>query len=77
MKLVSCERCGATWIEGQHVWSTGKPGSEIDLAGLVCNMVDDARCINPKKGQTGGDTWARRAGFGLPVTEEETSTPQA
>jgi len=42
-------------------WSgTGKKASELDLAGLVCNMVNDPACINPCKGREGGDTWAKR-----------------
>jgi hypothetical protein len=42
-------------------WSgTGKKASELDLAGLVCNMVNDPNCINPCKGREGGDTWAKR-----------------
>jgi hypothetical protein len=61
MKLVRCERCGAKWINDLHYWATGKPGSELDLAGLVCNRVNDDRCPNPMKGQTGGDTWEARA----------------
>ena len=35
-------------------------GSERDLAGLVCNNLGDETCINPKKGQEGGDTWEER-----------------
>jgi len=58
-----CERCGATWLNGQHHWQTGSKGNELDLAGLVCNEVKDPRCINPKKGCAGGDTWAKRAEF--------------
>ena len=42
---------------------TGYKGNELDLAGLVCNQVNDLVCINPKKGCTGGDTWAKRAEF--------------
>lgn len=61
MTRVECPKCGATWIDGQHYWSgTGKKGNELDLAGLVCNTVGDFQCINPKKGQEGGDTWAKR-----------------
>ncbi|MBT5106976.1 MAG: hypothetical protein HOM20_12405, partial [Porticoccaceae bacterium] len=37
--------------------------SELDLAGLVCNKLGNEQCINPKKGQDGGQTWAYRAGF--------------
>lgn len=55
-----CKKCGAHWIAGQLFWSTGKPGREIDLAGLVCNENGDHQCINPCKGQTGGQTWGGR-----------------
>ena len=61
-----CEKCGATWINGQHVWrGTGATGdsSELDLAGLVCNNYGDDQCINPMKGTTGGQTWEYRAGY--------------
>ena len=58
-----CARCGARWFNGRHYWATGKPGSELDLAGLVCNVVNDPRCINRCKGKTGGDTWAQRREF--------------
>lgn len=54
-------RCGARWLDGQLYWSgTGKKASELDLAGLVCNTVNDPACINPCRGQEGGDTWAKR-----------------
>ena len=56
-----CPKCGAVWINGEHRWSgTGNKGSELDLAGLVCNKLGDHQCINPKKGMDGGDTWAKR-----------------
>ena len=55
-----CPKCGATWINGQHRWATGIEGNERDLAGLVCNNLGDSTCINPKKGQEGGDTWEER-----------------
>ena len=61
-----CEKCGATWINGQHVWrGTGgsSESSELDLAGLVCNKLGNHQCINPKKGQEGGQTWEYRMGF--------------
>tara|TARA_A200000159_G_scaffold110854_1_gene103912 strand:- start:1555 stop:1743 length:189 start_codon:yes stop_codon:yes gene_type:complete len=59
-----CPRCNATWIEEQLYWSTGKEGCPHDLAGLVCNSVDDPKCINPCKGSTSGQTWEiRRAMF--------------
>ena len=56
-----CPKCGAVWINGEHRWSgTGNKGSELDLAGLVCNKLGDHQCINPMKGTEGGDTWAKR-----------------
>ena len=64
-----CEKCGATWMEGQLYWQgTGKPGKDADLAGLVCNNIrqddpDFNKCINPSRGQLGGDTWEYRRGF--------------
>ena len=61
MSRVECPKCGATWINDQHYWSgTGRVGNELDLAGLVCNSIGDFQCINPKKGQTGGDSWEKR-----------------
>ena len=64
MSRAECPKCGATWINGQHRWSgTGVKGSEIDLAGLVCNKLGDFQCINPKKGEDGGDTWEKRLEF--------------
>ena len=59
-----CEKCGAVWINGQHIWGgTGNQGSEADLASLVCNKLGNEQCINPKKGQEGGQTWEYRAGY--------------
>lgn len=61
-----CEKCGATWINGNHVWrGTGaqSESSELDLAGLVCNKYGNDQCINPMKGQDGGQTWEYRAGY--------------
>ena len=56
-----CPKCNAIWINGEHRWSgTGNKGSELDLAGLVCNNLGDHQCINPKKGMEGGDTWGKR-----------------
>ena len=61
-----CEKCGAQWVNGQHVWrGTGNQykDSELDLAGLVCNKLGNHQCINPKKGQDGGQTWEYRSGY--------------
>jgi hypothetical protein len=55
-----CPKCGAIWLNGNHVWATGKPGNEDDLAGLVCNKLGDESCINPKKGSEFGTTWQKR-----------------
>lgn len=56
-----CPKCKAVWINGQHIWTgTGRQGNELDLAGLVCNNLGDDTCINPSRGQDGGDTWAKR-----------------
>ncbi len=55
-----CPKCGAVWLNGQHTWNTGAKGNELDLAGLVCNMLGDANCINPCKGKEGGVTWSER-----------------
>jgi|TARA_B100001094_G_scaffold279777_1_gene290157 hypothetical protein len=61
-----CQKCGATWINGTHVWrGTGasSDSSELDLAGLVCNKHGDDQCINPLKGKEGGQTWEYRSGY--------------
>ena len=60
MNCKQCSKCGAKWIDGQHFWSTGAPGNEDDLAGLVCNNLGDSQCINPSRGSTGGDSWEKR-----------------
>jgi len=59
-KIAVCSKCGASWIDGQLFWSTGKEGDPHDLAGLVCNNLGDETCINPCKGSTSGDSWERR-----------------
>ena len=60
MDTKQCPKCGAKWINGQLYWSTGKPASELDLAGLVCNKFSDDQCINSLKGEEGGITWEKR-----------------
>lgn len=62
MSINICPTCEARWIDNQLYWSTGKPGSDLDLAGLVCNSLAKGRpCINPCKGLEGGTTWAKRS----------------
>ena len=66
MNCKQCGKCGAKWMrlsedgDWQLYWATGKPGKEEDLAGLVCNNLGDGQCINPKRGNTTGDTWEKR-----------------
>ena len=63
MKRVECTKCGAVWLNGVHMWRTGMKGNELDLASLVCNQVPSSEageCINPVRGQTGGQTWEDR-----------------
>ena len=60
MNCKQCAKCGAKWLDGQLYWATGAKGKEEDLAGLVCNNLGDSQCINPKRGSTLGDTWAKR-----------------
>lgn len=63
MDSKKCQKCGATWIGGQLFWATGKKGTDEDLAGLVCDKLGDATCINPCKGtKHNGDTWSARLG---------------
>ena len=62
MERRECGKCGAIWINGQHMWATGALGNEDDLAGLVCNKLADDQCINPCRGSDSGDSWARRFG---------------
>ena len=60
MNTRTCGKCGATWIDGQLYWATGKKAKEEDLAGLVCNNLGDEQCINEKRGSDTGTTWAKR-----------------
>jgi len=58
----SCGTCGARWIANKHYWANGAPGNELDLAGLVCNILPEGKsCINPQKGKKGGQTWTLRS----------------
>jgi|TARA_B100001996_G_C18561081_1_gene554584 hypothetical protein len=61
--IKQCPACDARWLAGQLYWATGKPGCPHDLAGLLCNDVDDERCINPCRGSTSGTTWEQRRQF--------------
>ena len=65
-----CQVCQACWIGPQLFWSTGARGSNLDLAGLVCNTGygGAGRCPNPAKGQLGGDTWQKREAWIRGVT---------
>ena len=61
MEIQTCGTCGGHWVNGQFYWATGKEGSELDLAGLVCNRLSPERgCINPCRGEIGGKTWESR-----------------
>ena len=67
MNIKECEKCGAKWLNGQLFWATGKPGTEEDLAGLVCNALTEQTdidlCVNQKRGDTSGTTWEYRRGY--------------
>ena len=65
-----CPKCGAVWLNGQHYWATGAVGNELDLAGLVCNNLGDATCINPKNGLDDGDSWEKRLEDGKKFADE-------
>lgn len=59
--MKTCGTCGGHWINDQFYWSTGNAGEELDLAGLCCNEIDKERfCINPRRGEIGGQTWEER-----------------
>ena len=55
--IKNCPECDATWIDGQLYWQSGKMGCPHDLAGLLCNDIENPECINPCKGSTSGATW--------------------
>ena len=64
MGFKSCPKCGAQWIDGQLFWSTGKAGTDADLAGLVCDNSGGEECINETKGTVhSGQTWEKRLGY--------------
>ena len=65
MEGKSCPKCGAHWLDGQLFWSTGKPGKDEDLAGLVCNEWGDDTCVNESKGLVNStqQTWEKRVEF--------------
>ena len=68
LKRVECPKCGAIWLNDQHVWGgTGYKGDEETLHNLVCSRVNDSQCINKKykKGETykNKDTWEKRKSF--------------
>lgn len=61
--IKKCMECGATWIDGQLYWQSGKVGCPHDLAGLLCNEIDTPDCINPCIGSDSGQTWEKRREF--------------
>jgi len=79
MDLKTCPICEARWIDGKHYWATGKPGSELDVAGLVCNNFRNGRegCLNPLCGCEGGDTWEKRAGVIDAFSQELVQKPSS
>ena len=75
MNCKTYPKCSAKWmsVDGenwQHYWATGAVGSEEDLAGLVCNKLGDDQCINPKRGDVSGDSWAKRDEFATKQQKE-------
>jgi hypothetical protein len=64
MTLKVCPKCKANFVDGKLHWVySGKKGSEIDLASLVCRPYGDNQCINPMRDTPGGDTWEARRAF--------------
>ena len=70
MKYEICPACESQWLDGQLYWTTGKIGCPHDLAGLLCNEVDNPKCINPCKGSTSGTTWEQRRQY-MPDFEDK------
>jgi len=66
LERVECSKCGALWLNGKHMWRTGKVGDEEALSNLVCGLKNYPECINPKHkiGHYYGDkdTWEKRRG---------------
>jgi hypothetical protein len=53
----NCAVCGASWINDQLFWRTGKSGKDEDLNALVCRRLEGPKfnsCPNPMKGAEGG-----------------------
>tara|TARA_B100000073_G_scaffold304802_1_gene273619 strand:+ start:7289 stop:7546 length:258 start_codon:yes stop_codon:yes gene_type:complete len=67
MERIECPKCGATWLNGQHYWKTGRVGDTKALSNLVCGVAPGPGCINEdhKEGHVYGeaDTWQKRAQF--------------
>ena len=77
MNCKQCGKCGAQWIDGQLYWATGAPGvKKKTWLSLVCNNLGDDQCINPKRGDDSGDTWAKRDEFVETTEERSGTTPQ-
>jgi hypothetical protein len=61
-----CKVCGITRINGVFHWSHGNtPTTPENVAGLVCNNIRKdpekwSACINQKKGDNTGDSFAKR-----------------
>ena len=71
MEMKTCNTCGAHWVNDQLYWQTGKPGKDLDLAGLVCNrLAPEKPCINPARGMQGGITWEQRQAIADRIIEE-------
>jgi hypothetical protein len=67
LSRVECGVCGAVWLGGRHIWSTGRPGNNKDLSNLVCGIKDSPDCINPEHKNAHiyaeADTWEKRKNF--------------